>query len=75
MILAAVPGESASRPPCPAPISPTTGRWTGRSAVAVTTSSCRTAYPSMPELSKDGRLTSATTSSAAARPRVSISGW
>ena len=74
MILAAVPGESASRLACPAPISPTTGRCTGASAVAVTTSACRTAYPSMAELSNDGSATAATTSSATARPSASISG-
>src|SRR4051794_8471268 len=74
MILAAVPGDSASRLACPAPISPTTGRCTGDSSVAVTTSSRRTAYPSIAELSNDGRLIGATTSSATASPRVSISG-
>ena len=35
MILAAVPGASAISPPWPAPISPTTGRCTGDSSVAV----------------------------------------
>ena len=32
MIFAAVPGDRAIRPPRPAPISPTTGRWTGVSS-------------------------------------------
>ena len=38
MILTAVPGDIASSWACPAPISPTTGRCTGDSSVALTTS-------------------------------------
>ncbi|MDQ1106761.1 hypothetical protein QE405_004045 [Nocardioides zeae] len=43
MILAAVPGLSAMIRAWPAPISPTTGRWTGWSSLAVTTSEATTA--------------------------------
>src|SRR6478609_7377779 len=75
MILAAVPAGSSRSAAWPAPISPTTGRCTGASAVAVTVSACRTAYPSIAELSNDGRLTCATTSSATTRPSASIRGW
>src|SRR6478609_8492426 len=75
MILTAVPGDIASSEAWPAPISPTTGRWTGDSSVAPTTSAWQTAYPSIAELSKPGRATSAWTSSAADRPKASIRGW
>src|SRR4051812_35975213 len=75
MIFTAVPGDIAISCAWPAPISPTTGRCTGLPVVAVTTSACATAYPSMPELSKEGSRIGAATSSAAASPRVSISGW
>src|SRR4051812_1451633 len=74
MIFTEVPGDIASSCACPAPISPTTGRCTGASALAVTTSAWRTAYPSIAELSNDGRLIGATTSSATASPRASMSG-
>src|SRR3954451_18889843 len=75
MILTAVPGDTASSEACPAPISPTTGRWTGDSSLADATSAWATAYPSMAELSKPGRATAACTSSAADSPKASISGW
>ena len=52
MIRTAVPGVSVKIVVWPAAISPTTGRCTGRSAVASATSRNATAYPSMPELSK-----------------------
>ena len=56
----------------PAAISPSTGRCTGRSSVASATSRNDTAYPSMPELSKTGRGTSACTSAASGSPSASI---
>src|SRR3712207_3740255 len=75
MIFAAAPGPRASSPACPAPISPTTGSVTGDVGDAPATSSRRTAYPSIAELSKLGKAMGATTSSAHARPRASSSGW
>src|SRR3954453_20945781 len=75
MIFTAVPGDMASTPACPAPISPTTGRCTGDSSAAEATSAWETAYPSMAELSKPGNATSACTSSAADSPNASINGW
>ena len=43
MIFTAVPGDIASSVAWPAPISPTTGRWTGDSSVAPATSAWHTA--------------------------------
>jgi hypothetical protein len=74
MILTAVPGDRAMIEDWPAPISPTTGRVTGVSSLAPATSSATTAYPSIAELSKLGSEIGATTSSARASPRASISG-
>ena len=75
MILAAVPGESASRLAWPAPISPTTGSHTGVVlASREATSAATTAYPSIAELSNDGSAIGDTTSSAAGRPSASSSG-
>ena len=74
MMRTAVPGVSVKMVVWPAAISPTTGRWTGRSAVASATSRKATAYPSMPELSKTGSDTGACTSSATGSPIASISG-
>ena len=54
MILMAVPGWSAYAPVSPAATSAVTGSVTGFSPVAAATSSTRTAYPSMPELSNEG---------------------
>ena len=74
MILAAVPGARVRGPAWPAPISPTTGSSTGCSALAVATSACRTAYPSIAELSKLGSDMVATTSSAHTSPSASRRG-
>ena len=52
----------------PAATSAVTGSVTGFSSVAAATSSTRTAYPSMPELSNDGSGLPADTSSASTRP-------
>ena len=43
MIFTAVPGDIARSVAWPAPISPTTGRWTGESVEALATSASRTA--------------------------------
>ncbi len=74
MMRTAVPGVSVKIVVWPAAISPTTGRWTGRSSLASATSRNATAYPSMPELSKTGSETGARTSSATGRPIASIRG-
>ncbi len=57
----------------PAAISPVTGRVAGASSAAPATSAAWTAYPSMLELSKDGRATAAVTSSASTQPSASAS--
>ena len=71
MILIAVPGWSAYAPVSPAATSAVTGSVTGFSSVAAATSSTRTAYPSMPELSNGGSGLAVDTSSASTRPCTS----
>ena len=71
MILMLVPGWSAYAPVSPAATSAVTGSVTGFSSVAAATSSTRTAYPSMAELSNDGSGLAADTSSASTRPCAS----
>jgi hypothetical protein len=72
MILMAVPGWSAYAPVSPAATSAVTGSVTGFSSVPAATSSTRTAYPSMPELSNEGSALTADTSSASTRPSMSF---
>ena len=74
MILTAVPGVSARSRVWPAAISPTTGRCTGRSAVALGDVADGTAYPSIAGVVEDRQRIGATTSSATGRPIASISG-
>ena len=71
MIRMAVPCGSEYAPVSPAATSATTGSVTGVSADAEATSSTRTAYPSIAELSKDGSGWLAATSSARTRPWAS----
>src|SRR5579862_5515144 len=71
MIRIDAPGGSAYAPVSPAATSATTGRVTGACSDAVATSSTRTAYPSIAELSNDGSGTVAVTSSARTRPWAS----
>jgi hypothetical protein len=75
MIFIAVPGDSGCCAACPAGTSPTTGKITGRSPVADATSSAITAYPSIAELSKPGRLMPAMMSSHRLSPTESSSCW
>ena len=57
----------------PAAISPVTGSVAGASSAAPATSAAWTAYPSMLELSNDGRATAAVTSSASTHPSAAAS--
>ena len=77
MIRTASPGPTARVATPPAATSPTTGSRTaepGTSGSAADTSTARTAYPSIAELSKPGRSTSEVTSSQRTSPRHSGSG-
>ncbi len=75
MIRIVVAGGMPYGPDCPAADSPTTGRCTGRSSRASTTSSSRTAYPSIDELVNRGSAIGERTSSHNGCPTASSSGW
>ena len=74
MIRMAVPGRTSSVARKPAGTSSITVSDTGADSVAEPMSAARTAYPSIEELSNDGRGHGAATSSASTQPCAAMSG-